>query len=221
MKNFRHETQLMSQLRPHSNVVAFLGISTSVNSLPVIITEYCDGGNLVQLIRSDKNIDRTTILKILCGTAAGILHLHKENIIHRDLAARNILLTSKYEAKVSDFGLSRVLNDDSDSNKTESNTGPIKWMAPESLNDKIYSVKSDVWSFGVVIYEITFRKDPYEGLSIPQVVSKVITQQVSLPRPTEEYPLLAELMNSCLKYNSTERPTFEQIFNNLNQMNKE
>ncbi len=92
--------------------------------------------------------------------------------ISRDLAARNVLLDKDYEAVVADFGLSRVLNPNTGSNPdsqkssigtTKSDTGPIKWMAPESLTKKQYSTKSDVWSFGVTLYEIMARNEPWPG----------------------------------------------------------
>jgi serine/threonine protein kinase len=83
------------------------------------------------------------------GIAAGMLHLHNHNIIHRDLAARNILLSGTGDPKISDFGMSRILQKEEEG-KTKTNIGPIRWMAPESLANQTYSKKSDVWSFGIV-----------------------------------------------------------------------
>jgi serine/threonine protein kinase len=96
------------------------------------------------------------------GIAAGMYHLHKHNIVHRDLAARNILLTSGGDPKISDFGLSRIL-EQVDEGKTKCKIGPVCWMAPESIGQQVYSKKSDVWMFGILVYEIVVQSKPHSG----------------------------------------------------------
>lgn len=144
---FRNEIELMSQvpltlllfkikicsisicykkkkIRPHANLVQFLGFGF-LNEELVLVTEYCEGGSLFSVLRNKSEIiDRNLILKWCRGIAAGMSHLHSEGIIHRDLAARNILLSSDKLAKVSDFGMSRV-SENEDYAKTESNVGPL------------------------------------------------------------------------------------------------
>jgi serine/threonine protein kinase len=99
------------------------------------------------LFGGDQPLDNK--VNLVKGIARGMRHLHRHNIIHRDLAARNILLSSVGEPKISDFGMSRVLQQENEG-QTVTNIGPIRWMAPESLANRVYSKKSDVWTFGIV-----------------------------------------------------------------------
>jgi len=188
----------------------------------LVVTELCKGGSLLSLLKSNKSMDETMVLKILNEIASGMDHLHKQGVIHRDIAARNILLTASMDVKVSDFGMSRVVNSDEIDNqqKTTSTIGPLRWMAPEYMFDRIYSTKSDVWSFGVVIYEVTMRKVPYESLTNEKVILHISnTTQLPLDLPVQ-YPKLAILMKSCMSRDIKQRPDFEsivQFFNNLSE----
>lgn len=92
-------------------------------------------------------------------------HLHLEYLVHRDIAARNILLSKDFEPKITDFGMSRVLESLESLNSTTSNLGPLRHMAPECLIHKQYGISSDVWSFGVLLYEILTASVPYAGLT--------------------------------------------------------
>jgi len=135
-----------------SNVVQLRGVSFSPEGRFSIVYEFITGDNLYNLLKK-QDFTKTQLIEILTGTAAGMLHLHKERICHRDLAARNILIDLKdLKPKISDFGLSRLQV--SDSSVTNSNVGPIKWMSPEALLEREYSLAGDVWSFGVVIFEV-------------------------------------------------------------------
>jgi c-src tyrosine kinase len=121
-------------------------------------------------------------------------HLHSENIIHRDLAARNILIKREsMEVKVSDFGLSRQ-KDHHDTNVTETQTGPLKWMAIEALRERKYSTKSDVWSYGVVMWELLCRSEPYPHLSAVHAAIAVIKDGLRLPIPDDAPPLFIKIM---------------------------
>jgi len=164
---FQQEANVMKSLRPHANVLLFQGLCLNQNQI-MIVTEFMPGGNLWSLLTSDKKIDRTLTFKFLKGIAAGMMHLSSEGLVHRDLAARNILLTLNLEAKVADFGMSRILTNN-ESSKTASNIGPLRWMAPESLSRNEYSSRSDVWSFGVLVYEILARDTPYKEMTAAQV----------------------------------------------------
>jgi len=143
---FVREVQLLESLRPHPNLVLFLGIIQPPNLS--LVTEFCEGGDLLTYIR--KMNPELSFRKIwLSDIASAMLHLHNENIIHRDLAARNILLTGALRAKVTDFGFSRQIESSDTQSKTSSDVGPLKWMAPEALVNRTYSNKSDVYSFSI------------------------------------------------------------------------
>jgi serine/threonine protein kinase len=139
----------MVELPPHPNIVHMYGVSIDGPEL-VLILEYCDGGSLDKALFSrGRRIADEHKIRVVRGIAAGVYHLHKHNIVHRDLAARNILLTSRGDPKISDFGMSRILEKE-EHGKTKSNIGPVFWMAPESIEKQVYSKKSDVWTFGIV-----------------------------------------------------------------------
>lgn len=139
----------MGRLRPHPNVVLLMGVITT--HIPFcIICEYVDSGSLKALLDSPVKLLIDTMMGLVKGVAQGLHHLHCENIVHRDLAARNILIASgpneTYIPKISDFGLSRIVSDTNTAGKTQSEVGPLKIMAPESLMNQEYSPKSDVWA---------------------------------------------------------------------------
>jgi len=148
---------------------------------------------------------------IIQGIAKGMLHLHRESIIHRDLAARNVLLTAHFEPKISDFGLSRVNNEQG--NITQSNVGPIKWMAPECINDRKYSIKSDVWSFGITVLEILTRDRPYKDKDAVSIVAMIMYGEYSpiseIPNDTPEQ--LVNVLKKCFEFNESDRPDFDWI----------
>jgi len=216
LNDFKREIALMMNLRPHNNVVLFFGITE--NPL-CIVTEFCDGGSLYEYLTKNKNPEPTFLTEVIKGIAAGVLHLHSEGIVHRDLAARNILI-SKQAAKVSDFGLSRVTETDESANTTTSNVGPLKWMAPECLTEKKYSQKSDVWSFGVVIWEILHPGSiPYPDLDAFMAAHKVISRAAQLEVPDFEVaPTLHKVMNDCFTYSVAERPTFKILCAELDEL---
>jgi len=200
-------------MRPHKHIVAFYG---TCNDPLSIVTEFISNGSLYDLLHSSTKISEDYMIKIAYGIAAAMLHLHKEGTIHRDLAARNVLLDENGNAKVTDFGLSRILYQGTYANKTYMGTGPLKWMAPECLQDKIYSRKSDVWSYGVLLYELISRSDPYYDMDMIQCSLKVCNQQIALKdylqRDNISTPtILVKLMKKCLVFKSKHRPHFDTI----------
>jgi len=151
-----------------------------------------------------------------------MLHLSLENIVHRDLAARNILITDSFDAKVSDFGLSRLAAD-SEGNKLylHSQFGPLMWMAPESLFKSKFSTKSDVYSFGVVIVEVLTSERPYPGIRNAEFVE--MKMNGTLPSITNYIPQynpnalmeLVQLSKECTQENPEVRPSFHDICETL------
>jgi len=136
------------------------------------------------------------------------------------LAARNILLTKYYEAKISDFGLARSLDRSGEGvATTQSNVGPLKHMAPECILRKQYSTKSDVWSFGVVIYEILARIEPYSDKNPVQAAASVAYQGIRLELNADlasKWPLMNQIMKSCFAFEPDQRPDFNSIVGQLN-----
>jgi len=149
------------------------------------------------------------------GIAQGMYHLHENKIIHRDLAARNILLHHG-ESKISDFGMSRSLNQQNEG-KTKSMIGPIRWMAPESLGEQLYSSKSDIWTYGIVLYEIVARKEPHEKEVQLLIGAKIRDEGLTPEIPNDnddgdDCPkCLKEVMEMCWKKDPTQRPEFDTI----------
>mmetsp|Transcript_25764 Transcript_25764/g.36226 ORF Transcript_25764/g.36226 Transcript_25764/m.36226 type:complete len:150 (+) Transcript_25764:2-451(+) len=144
-----------------------------------------------------------------------MIHLHRQGVIHRDLAARNILLDAAFRPKVADFGMSRVTLDNI-ANQTDNSVGPIKWMSPESLTKREYSTKSDVWSFGVVIYEVLTRETPYKDYNLMQIGTLVAMGNLKLveelEKKGEKYPAkIVEIMNMCMQFTPEKRPEFSEI----------
>jgi len=214
VQEFRKETQLVRNLRNHINVVLLLGI-VSIKKPYCIITEFYPKGSLLQVLNSKLDLSLNTIIDIIKGIGRGIYHLHSQNIVHRDIAARNILLTENFIPKITDFGLSRVLSGPSDSALTSSDVGPVKWMSPESISERIFSMKSDVWSFGILLIEIFTRQEPYPGKHVLEVASK-LPQSKLLPSIPENAPdFIKTIMEQCFEFLPTERPDMKEICNEL------
>jgi len=170
-----------------------------------------DGGDLHSFVSNPQTVVGNNLKTKICrDIASGMLHLAMEGIIHKDLAARNILLTKSLDAKVSDFGLSRIM-DNSAVVYSKSDVGPLKWMSPEAIRKKKYSEKSDVWSFGIVCYEVFARKEPFEDLDAIQVATSVVMDGLRCTLPSDAPPFMHTLVSSCYETEPENRPTFKQI----------
>jgi predicted Ser/Thr protein kinase len=219
-RDFEQEAVLLQKLPPHDNVVRFIGVSYEGQKI-MIVLEYLAGGSLIDLLESSIKIGRPQIVDWLRGVAAGMVHLRNHNIIHRDLAARNVLLGPHGEPKVSDFGMSRFVANSADAQHvTASSVGPLKWMSPQSLLDKAWNEKSDVWAFGVLMYEVIAREEPYADLEPVQVAAQVCRDGITLEPPNTFGDDLVDLLHSCMRWEETGRPTFRQIHAALQAMNR-
>eukprot|EP01117_Protostelium_nocturnum_P014861 TRINITY_DN5701_c0_g1_i1.p1 TRINITY_DN5701_c0_g1~~TRINITY_DN5701_c0_g1_i1.p1 ORF type:complete len:2449 (-),score=807.95 TRINITY_DN5701_c0_g1_i1:2-7348(-) len=207
LKDFLSEVAILQNLRPHPNVVLFLGMTFPPQPLAIII-EFCDGGNLYNYLRENTASDDTK-MKFIINISRGMLHLHLEKIIHRDLAVRNILLTSSLEIKVSDFGLSREQKSGAD--VTSSETGPLKWMAPECITKREYSPKSDVFAFGVVIWEIITCLEPYADMTPLEAAIEVARNGKRLAIPSNAHPALQHVMKESWHADPKDRPDFADL----------
>eukprot|EP01117_Protostelium_nocturnum_P021042 TRINITY_DN997_c0_g2_i6.p1 TRINITY_DN997_c0_g2~~TRINITY_DN997_c0_g2_i6.p1 ORF type:complete len:1599 (+),score=445.42 TRINITY_DN997_c0_g2_i6:202-4797(+) len=209
LTEFLREVEILKGLRSHPNLVLFIGITFPPQPLS-LVTEFCEGGGLFDYLRRNEVSEQQKMM-FVSGIARGMLHLHAEKVIHRDLAVRNILLTKHLEPKVSDFGLSRESKAADGANVTTTAVGPLKWMSPESITQRRYSAKSDVWSFGVVIWEIITCEEPFANYTPVEAAIGVTTRGERLEVPTFTPPILAKLMQECWRNNPEDRPDFSQI----------
>ncbi|GBN36403.1 Tyrosine-protein kinase SRK3 [Araneus ventricosus] len=143
-----------------------------------------------------------------------MMHLEANNMIHRDLAARNILVGDGGIVKLADFGLARIVDE---AVYVASGGGklPIRWAAPEAYTTGEFTIKSDVWSFGIVLYEIfTHGETPYSGMTNSQVSQLITKQDYRMPKPSDPDCIDAvyEIMTMCWKKEPKDRPTFEFLY---------
>ena len=222
------EMEMMKEIGHHPHVISLLGTCTTQGPL-YIITEFVSGGNLLDYLRSSRPSDETYVniistlssrdlLKIALDVARGMNHIAKKKFVHRDLAARNVLLTEDFEAKVADFGLTRDIYGDGQYVKTGGGRVPIKWMAPESIQDQIYTTKSDVWAFGVLLWEIvTIGGSPYPCVPVSLLLSKLLCGY-RMSKPAHCSDELHDLMKMCWQLTPEARPTFSEICESLSDM---
>ncbi|PFX16346.1 Fibroblast growth factor receptor 1 [Stylophora pistillata] len=227
-KDLLLEMEMMKEIGQHSHVVSLIGTCTTPGPL-YIITEYVSGGNLLDYLRSSRPADETYVniistlssrdlLKIALDCARGMGHIALKKFVHRDLAARNVLLTAEHEAKVADFGLARDVYGDGQYVKTGGGRVPIKWMAPESIQDQIYTTRSDVWSFGVLLWEIvTIGASPYPCVPVNLLLTKLLCGY-RMSKPAHCSDELYGLMKTCWHLDPEKRPTFSEICVTLSEM---
>uniref|UniRef100_A0A8D2IT00 Ephrin type-A receptor 1 n=1 Tax=Varanus komodoensis TaxID=61221 RepID=A0A8D2IT00_VARKO len=209
--NFLREATIMGQFN-HHNIVRLEGVVTKRNPM-MIITEYMENGALDTFLR--ENMDKFSCVQLVTmmqGIAAGMTYLSDRNYVHRDLAARNILVSHNLQCKVSDFGLSRILENDVEGTyETKGGKIPIRWTAPEAIAHRIFTSASDVWSFGIVMWEVLSYGDKPYGEMTNQEVMKCIEDGYRLPPPVDCPSILYELMKVCWSYDRTRRPRFREI----------
>ncbi|XP_043926382.1 ephrin type-B receptor 1 isoform X2 [Protopterus annectens] len=219
-RDFLSEASIMGQF-DHPNIIRLEGVVTK--SRPVmIITEFMENGALDSFLRqNDGQFTVIQLVGMMRGIAAGMKYLSEMNYVHRDLAARNILVNSNLVCKVSDFGLSRYLQDDtSDPTYTSSLGGkiPVRWTAPEAIAYRKFTSASDVWSYGIVMWEVmSFGERPYWDMSNQDVIN-AIEQDYRLPPPMDCPAALHQLMLDCWQKDRNARPRFAEIVNTLDKM---
>ncbi|KAJ8374266.1 hypothetical protein SKAU_G00048460 [Synaphobranchus kaupii] len=167
----------------------------------MIVTEFMENGALDSFLRlNDGQFTVIQLVGMLRGIAAGMKYLSDMNYVHRDLAARNILVNSNLVCKVSDFGLSRFLEDDPNDPTYTSSLGgkiPIRWTAPEAIAYRKFTSASDVWSYGIVMWEVmSYGERPYWDMSNQDVINAV-EQDYRLPPPMDCPTALHQLMLDC------------------------
>eukprot|EP00730_Choanoeca_flexa_P014017 TRINITY_DN5969_c0_g2_i1.p1 TRINITY_DN5969_c0_g2~~TRINITY_DN5969_c0_g2_i1.p1 ORF type:complete len:1194 (+),score=289.92 TRINITY_DN5969_c0_g2_i1:68-3583(+) len=208
------ESVIMAQL-DHPNLVRLVGVHTT-SSPAMLMLEFCHNGSLDHFLKSHaKGVAKLTHaqqLSIIVDVLGGMSYLENLKLIHRDLAARNVLLTTDFQCRIADLGMARFGRDEDDYYIAAQNTHvPVRWMAPEALNDSVYSTQSDVWSFGILLVEIfQFGGLPYEGWSSIRVVQEVSAGHRH-SQPTECPKHIYEIMLKTWLEDKWQRPTFKQL----------
>eukprot|EP00056_Hartaetosiga_gracilis_P001564 m.45799 g.45799 ORF g.45799 m.45799 type:complete len:633 (+) comp10695_c0_seq1:134-2032(+) len=211
-QEFLEEAQLMKKLK-HDNLVRLYAVCT-IGQPIYIITELLSNGSMLDYLHTPagEELRLPTLIGMATDIANGMSYLEANNYVHRDLAARNVLVGDNNVCKVADFGLARVI--DLESNQFTPETlekFPVRWTAPEAMNKNIYSVKSDVWSFGILMAElITYGRKPYYGMKNQEVVDLLKKGgRMDIPKGCPES--LYKIMLDCWKEDPKERPTFEGL----------
>ncbi|XP_048476002.1 ephrin type-B receptor 4-like [Rhincodon typus] len=219
-RDFLSEASIMGQF-DHPNIIHLEGVVT--NSCPVmIITEFMENGALDSFLRqNDGQFTPIQLVGMLRGIASGMRYLSDMSYVHRDLAARNILVNSNLVCKVSDFGLSRFLEENSSDPTYTSTLGgkiPIRWTAPEAIAFRKFTTASDVWSYGIVMWEVmSYGERPYWDMSNQDVIN-AIEQDYRLPPPPDCPTSLHQLMLDCWQKERNTRPRFGHIVGALDKM---
>lgn len=217
VQEFEKEVSLMRNLRS-PNVLQFLGSSFQPPNNVCIVMEYMQRGSLYGILHNPANVlDWSLVLRMLADTARGMTYLHtcKPPVIHRDLKSHNLLVDEFWRVKVCDFGLSTVLEHQS---QTMTACGTPCWTAPEVLKHLHYTVKADVYSFAIVMWECVARVDPYMNIPPFKVIYAVAREKMRPKVPPGLPPEYVRLMKDCWAHHPDARPQFETILERIEAM---
>uniref|UniRef100_A0A4X2K9M3 Tyrosine-protein kinase n=1 Tax=Vombatus ursinus TaxID=29139 RepID=A0A4X2K9M3_VOMUR len=216
---FLQEARILKQYS-HPNIVRLIGVCTQKQPI-YIVMELVQGGDFLTFLRTEGARLRVKLLLQMVGdAAAGMEYLESKHCIHRDLAARNCLVTEKNVLKISDFGMSREGADGIYAASGGLRQVPVKWTAPEALNYGRYSSESDVWSFGILLWEtFSLGASPYSNLSNQQT-RELVEKGGRLPCPDLCPDAVFRLMEQCWAYDPSQRPSFSAIYQELQGIRK-
>ncbi|KAL4493143.1 hypothetical protein ABPG72_003228 [Tetrahymena utriculariae] len=214
VQDFISEVRVINNLR-HPNIVLYMGVCF-YQSQYFMITEYLQEGSLYDHLHIKHTaFTEAKQIDMIEDMALGMVYLHGRKVMHCDLKSSNVLIDENWNVKLCDFGLSRIkstLNKKKNARKNEGLIGTPQWMAPEIMRREQYQEHSDVYSFGMIMWEIATRKVPYLGLSHSQIYGTVgYDENYQVEVPKRGIPRYLNLMKKCLRRNPQERPTFQEV----------
>ncbi|XP_014245974.2 uncharacterized protein LOC106664605 [Cimex lectularius] len=235
MMDLVSEMEMMKMIGKHRNIINILGCCTQDGPLYVIV-EYAPYGNLRDFLRQhrpssgyepaigeaikDRNtLTQKDLVSFAYQAARGMDYLASKRCIHRDLAARNVLVSENYVLKIADFGLARDIHSHDYYRKTTEGRLPVKWMAPEALFHRIYTTQSDVWSYGVLLWEImTLGGTPYPSVPNMEKLFQLLRSGHRMEKPPCCSLEIYMVMRDCWSYQANERPTFSDLVKILDRI---
>ncbi|XP_068734089.1 proto-oncogene tyrosine-protein kinase receptor Ret-like isoform X1 [Montipora capricornis] len=232
-RDLKSELELMKTLKPHPHVIKLLGCVTETDPLLVLI-EYVPYGDLLGYLRKSRGLNdiyykdpdikpqtsltSQQLMKFAWQIADGMSYLSLRKIIHRDLAARNVLVGETETCKVTDFGMARDVQQENIYERKTRGRLPVKWTAYESLLYGKYTTKSDVWSYGVLLYEIcTVGGSPYPRMD-GKKIANLLQQGYRMPKPQHVDNDLYQIMLNCWQDEPEARPSFADLTKQLKGM---
>ncbi|KAK9890465.1 hypothetical protein WA026_010548 [Henosepilachna vigintioctopunctata] len=235
MMDLVSEMEMMKMIGKHINIINLLGSCTQNGPLYVIV-EYAPHGNLRDFLRQHrpssayepaigmvekekKTLTQKDLVSFAYQVARGMEYLASRRCIHRDLAARNVLVSDDYILKIADFGLARDIHCNDYYRKTTDGRLPVKWMAPEALFHRVYTSKSDVWSYGILLWEImTLGGTPYPSVPSVEKLFQLLRNGHRMEKPPCCSLEIYLLMRECWSYQPNERPTFSELVDDLDRI---
>ena len=214
-KELLREANKLNLLR-HPNIVEFIGVSMHDGGICLIL-EPMSGGDFLTFLRNRSLGEKTHILsEMALGVAKGMSYLSSKDCVHRDLAARNCVIGENRSVKIGSFRMARFQDElDEESKLDQSETFPVKWTAPEVFNKRRITCQSDVWSYGILLWEtFSYGSIPYPGMDDNTVKEKV-SAGYRLPIPHGTPPDIYKLMQNCWEYQPWDRPQFPKIVKTL------
>ncbi|XP_014481673.1 PREDICTED: fibroblast growth factor receptor homolog 1-like isoform X2 [Dinoponera quadriceps] len=235
MMDLVSEMEMMKMIGKHVNIINLLGACTQNGPLYVVV-EFAPHGNLRDFLRNHrpssgyepaigqepkerKTLTQKDLVSFAYQVARGMEYLASRRCIHRDLAARNVLVSDEYVLKIADFGLARDIHCHDYYRKTTDGRLPVKWMAPEALFHRVYTTQSDVWSYGILLWEImTLGGTPYPSVPSVERLFQLLRTGHRMEKPPCCSIEIYMLMRECWSYQPNERPTFVELVEDLDRI---
>jgi len=214
LQDFKQELGTTMRLR-HPNIVLFLASSIAPPTY-ILVMEYLNNGTLYSALHKP-SVPPGFFFNVAVGVARGMAYLHHRKIIHRDLKSPNVLLDSNGAVKITDFGLS-VFSETIVKLELTGETGTYRWMAPEIVRHQPYGASADVYSYGIILWELLSHKMPWYDITPVQAAVAVAVEHRRPQLPPATPPPIAQLVEACWANDPLDRPSFDEILNSLEAM---